>query len=299
MNSATKANDQNGVHSTIEPATTVETVYNVVVGYPHMTLERGRVFFDIIRTHNLQRVLELGFNHGVSTSYIAAAVASLGGGYVVTIDRLQAVAYNPGLEHFLARLGLHHLVTPFYETTTYNWRLRDFLRMDPRPVFDLVFLDGAHIFEPDALAFLLAEKMLSPGGWFVFDDINWSIATSPTAPKKLSSAVRLTDDEFRAYQVREVIDVLVRRHPNIAEWREDEKWGYARKKRAEEPVGEDKLPARLAATSEMTKRHALENFSVPIDIAPGLEPVHWQAAINRGVARNAEAHRTTARPDKA
>ena len=124
-----------------------------------MSLERGRMFYEFIRTHNLRRVLELGFNHGVSTCYFAAAVASLGGGHVVTIDRAQAAAYHPGLEHFLERLGLGDLVTPFYEATTYNWRLRDFLRMDPRPSFDLMFLDGAHIFEPDALAFLLAEKL--------------------------------------------------------------------------------------------------------------------------------------------
>ncbi len=53
---------------------------------------------------------------------------------------------------------------------------------------------------------------------------------------------------------------------------------------------DDHLPAAL-----MRDQEAAEAAQVP----PGLEPAHWQAAFNRGVARNADAYRTTARPDKA
>ncbi len=53
---------------------------------------------------------------------------------------------------------------------------------------------------------------------------------------------------------------------------------------------DDYLPAAL-----MRAQEAAEAAQVP----PGLEPAHWQAAINRDVARNADPYRTTARPDKA
>lgn len=133
-------------------ATTAEEVHQIVKGYPHTPFPHGQILYEFIREHGVRRVLELGVNHGVSTCYAAAAVASLGGGTVVAIDQYQAAAYRPGVVGFAERLGLEHIIVPFFERQTYNWRLRDFLAMTPRPTFDLVFIDGSHLWEPDALA---------------------------------------------------------------------------------------------------------------------------------------------------
>ncbi len=97
-------------------------------------------------------------------------------------------------------------------------------------------------------------------------------------------------------QVREVIEVLVRSHPNIADWREDRKFGYARKKSDEELATGEQLKARLIAAAAVTKRHGLEMFPVPIEIPPDLNQVDWKSTLDKALARNAEAHKKTLEP---
>jgi predicted O-methyltransferase YrrM len=59
----------------------------VVVGdTPGMGLEQGRAISAFIHAKNPATVLELGFYHGVSSCYIAAALAEIGAGPLVTID---------------------------------------------------------------------------------------------------------------------------------------------------------------------------------------------------------------------
>lgn len=269
----------------IQSFLTPDDVLKVVDGYPHISFEYGKILYNFIIEHKLSRVLELGFSHGVSSCYAGAAVKCLGQGSVVTIDRLETVAYRPGLENFVSELGLDDIVIPIYESQTYNWRLKEFLRMEPRPVFDLIFIDGAHMFEPDALAFLLSERMLRPGGWFIFDDINWSISTSVTAQKNPSSLI-LTDQELKLKQVREVIDVVVRSHPNIASWHEDPRWGYARKREESESSLSEQTLAHLVDMSLESREHAVKIFPLEIQVEKGLRPTAWKAMINRGVRNN-------------
>jgi Methyltransferase domain len=80
-------------------------------------------------------------------------------------------------------------------------------------VFDLVFIDGAHTWEPDSLAFLLSERLLRPGGWWIFDDLNWSIGSSPTARRPGPGQLTMREDELDACQIRDVIDLVVRPPP--------------------------------------------------------------------------------------
>ncbi len=259
-------------------ATTPAEVHAVVKGYPNMGPARGELLYDFIREHDVATVLELGFRHGVSTCYIAAALASRGGGRVVTIDRTPTAAFSPGVEDFLERLGLRDLVHVFYEHTTYNWRLRDFLRLEPRPVFDLVFLDGAHTWEPDALAFLLAERLLRPGGWFVFDDVDWSMANS-VALRDSPAVQDLPADERQLAPIREIIELLVRSHPNIAECRDDGKWGFARKKTLDELDPAESAWRAIERRAAETKAHALARHPVKLDIPPNLSPSEWRDRV--------------------
>ena len=77
---------------------------------------------------------------------------------------------KPNLEDFAAALGLSNRIHTIYEKVTYNWTLHIFLR-EPEPLsFDFIFLDGAHIWEPDALAFLLSWRFLEPNGLFLFQN---------------------------------------------------------------------------------------------------------------------------------
>jgi len=198
-----------------------------------MSLAHGKEIYQFIVDHKLRNVLELGFNWGVSSCYIAAAIQAVGGGRLVSVDKASRVAFDPGIEGFLERLGLRDIATVFYEHSSYTWRLRDFLRMETPPSFDLIFLDGAHLFEPDALAFLLAERLLRPAGFFIFDDLNWTLSRSPTQ-RALPETMAMPRDERETAHVREIFELLVRGHPNIARTWETSAWGYAQKRNVEE-----------------------------------------------------------------
>ena len=48
---------------------------------------------------------------------------------------------------------------------------------DP-PEFDFVFLDAGHTWDVTGFAFFLVDRLLRPGGWLLFDDLNWSVTKS-------------------------------------------------------------------------------------------------------------------------
>ena len=75
---------------------------------------------------------------------------------------------------------------------SYNWALAQMLLARRAaggtvPLFDFVFLDGAHAFHHDAPAALLLKDLLKPGGVILFDDYDWSFAISPTMKSRCVS----------------------------------------------------------------------------------------------------------------
>ena len=87
--------------TTTETHSELDRVAAVVAGTPFMSPTQARRLWTLIHDHRLRHVLELGFAHGVSTCYLAAAVAELPGGRVTTID--QESTHNIG--RVLACLG--------------------------------------------------------------------------------------------------------------------------------------------------------------------------------------------------
>jgi predicted O-methyltransferase YrrM len=225
-------------------------VDRVVAGYPNMSAEAGRKIHELVRQERARYVLELGFNWGVSSCYIAAALKR-NGGHLVTIDLASRAAFDPGIENFLSRLGLGDTCTVYFETSTYNWRLREFLRMPESPVFDLIFLDGAHLFEPDGLAFILGERLLRGGGLFLFDDYRWTIQGSPHFQRNPGLVQQYSEQEKSVPHVKEVFELLVQPHPNVAETWLDGPWAFARKRAKS-------LPARTAIPIEKLRAAAAE-----------------------------------------
>lgn len=102
---------------------------------------------------------------------------------------------------------------------SYNWTLMNVLRESSEPIYDYVFLDGAHTWNLDALAFFLVDRLLKVGGYLDFDDYDWSLEKSPylnpiAFPR---TAKQYTKEQVAAEQVRLVIDLLVRRDPRYEE----------------------------------------------------------------------------------
>ena len=200
-----------------------------------MSPEHADIMTALILEHRLQRVLELGFHQGVSTCYIAAALDELGGGSLTTIDLEEARHLDPNVETLLESLGLRQLVSVYYEPASYLWRLMKMLEASPPPRFDLCYIDGAHSWATDGLAFFLVDRMLVPGGWIVFDDLDWTFATSPGL-KKTEMVRAMPREERETAQVRKVYELLVKTHGAYDELVERDGWVLARKSR--EPAKE-------------------------------------------------------------
>lgn len=95
---------------------------------------------------------------------------------------------------------------------SYNWSLMRVLQEHGGRAFDYVFLDGAHTWAHDALAYAIADRLLAPGGYLDFDDYAWSLRASPSMnPQVFPEVERLySDDQIDARQVALVVDLLVR-----------------------------------------------------------------------------------------
>ena len=208
---------------------TCQEVKDLVGNAPHMTLEQGRAISEFIAANRVENILELGFQHGVSTCYMAAALAGRGRGSIVTVDLESARRESPCIEELLGRAGLRDRVTAFYEPTSYTWRLMRLLEEDPKPRFDLCYLDGAHSWFVDGFAFFLADRLLRPGGWLIMDDLNWTYDHSP-ALKDTDWVRSMPADEKTTQQVKRVYELLVKTHPDYHNFTISNGWAYAQKR---------------------------------------------------------------------
>jgi predicted O-methyltransferase YrrM len=199
-------------------------VRKVIGDVPYMTLDQGETLTEFIHQNAIKDVLELGFCHGVSTCYMAAALAEKGAGSITSIDLEGARTEKPNVEELLLRIDQRDRVKLYYEHTSYTWRLMRFLEEDPTPRFDFCFLDGAHNWFVDGFAFLLADRLLRPNGWFIFDDLHWIDGGSTDAGKAMS------DEERNCAQVQKIYEVLVKPHPCYGDFRTEDRWAYAHKK---------------------------------------------------------------------
>lgn len=102
---------------------------------------------------------------------------------------------------------------------SYNWPLMKLLKANRKPIFDYVFIDGAHSWAIDGFAFLLIDRLLKPNGFVDFDDYNWSLAKSralnPTTFPQIKCL--FSDEQIKATQVKLIVDLLVRRDDRYRE----------------------------------------------------------------------------------
>ncbi len=206
-------------------------VHDVAVltdGIKGMAPAEGRVVYDFIRRTCSQEILELGFCHGVSTCYMAAALQEAGTGHILTIDSRFVRDKVPSIESLVQRAGLSAYVTPVYAHSTYVWELMRLIEEQGhegvcRPSFDFCFIDGAHTWAVDGFAFFLVDKLLRPGGWVLFDDLCW--APGIDMPPETAWVGDLSDEERATPQMTKVFDLLVRQHGRYGNIRADLRWG--------------------------------------------------------------------------
>ena len=214
-----------------------DEVAEYVGDIPYIRPSKGKIIYDFIRKSKPEKCLELGFYHGSSSCYIAAAMQENGVGHLTTIDRTIALDLKPTIRELLDELNLDDYVTPIFAERSYNWELMKIIEKNSignslEPIYDFCFIDGAHSWETDGFAFLLCSKLLKPGGWILFDDMSYRFKDTIEDQGEETSAYlsSLTDEEKNTAQVLKVFLLLVMQHLEFEESYIDGVWGWARKK---------------------------------------------------------------------
>jgi hypothetical protein len=81
------------------------------------------------------------------------------------------------------------------------------------------------------------DRLLRPNGWIIFDDLDWTYATSP-ALGNTERVRRMPEDERTTRQVRLVYDLLVKTHPEYHNFRDEGEWAFAQKRAERRTAGE-------------------------------------------------------------
>jgi predicted O-methyltransferase YrrM len=194
---------------------------------------RGEELHDFVRTHGCTRCLELGFANGVGSVYIATALEANGAGKLTSVDIPSALERQPLARELVEAAGLTHRVELVVDPDSYVWWLRRQLREHLQgdrivPVYDFVFLDGAHTWDTDGLAFAAIDRLVMPGGWVLFDDLDWL-----PSDRAFSN---VPDDTLDVPHIRDIWDLLVCTDPSYDELRLDGAWGYAHKSSTSAPT---------------------------------------------------------------
>ncbi len=231
-------------HSRTEPAAFDEVAHRLH-GVRFTTPGNGRVLYDFILDHGIEDILEIGFHHGVSTCYMAAALAERGSGHIVTLDHQISRDKVPNLPQLLDDFGFAEYVTPVFAERSYTWELHRLLAgavtdQRDRQQFDFMFHDADHTWDGTSLAFFLGDLMLRPDGWMLFDDYRWTIQASKTAMHQPRG--QWPEEERRTAAVREVFRLLIGPHPGYREpiLTNNGNWAWVRKR--EHETMDDRIP---------------------------------------------------------
>jgi predicted O-methyltransferase YrrM len=123
------------------------------------------------------------------------------------------------LKSDLMKIGFHNVVA--YGNSqrywdSYHWSLSKLIQSEePESTFDLVYIDGAHTYFHDALAFFMCDRLLKVGGYILFDDYDWSYSQS-----NYLSGIRdqlMTPEQISSKQIKLLVDQLVKTSPNYEE----------------------------------------------------------------------------------
>ena len=196
-----------------------------------MTRENAEFMRKFISERNLSSLLEIGFFKGKSTAYFAAILEDLGRGHITAIDKKTALDHEPNIDDVLKTTGLSHRVTRVLSDRSYTWELLKMMRSAQPPQFEFCYFDGGHTWDATGFGFVLVDRLLKPGGWIIFDDLDWTIEKSlESSPQRENVYRKYGADERTTPAVRLVFETLVKDfgYRNMSEVSEFS-WGVAQK----------------------------------------------------------------------
>lgn len=176
---------------------------NLAVSGPNaMTLEA-------IRAHRPSRVAEFGVYRGDTSEKICELISTYDGHLDIFDfeDTLEAVSQKlrgAGYRNFTAHGNSYAYLD------SYCWSIGKLMEKVSTPIWDYVFLDGAHSWAVDGFAFMLIDRLLKPGGLIDFDDYNWTIAGSAALkPENFPPTGEMyTPEQVNSRQVAMIVERL-------------------------------------------------------------------------------------------
>jgi predicted O-methyltransferase YrrM len=183
----------------------------------YLTISNGNPYAEEV----LHRIRSLGIDSPV--------VAEIGVGIGATTIKIARELDNKGTIHLfdftekleelasdLRRLGysnIHCYANTSKYWDSYDWTLAKFLLEGKRGIYDYIYVDGAHTFTVDGLAFFLCDRLLKPGGFLEFDDYNWKFSISPGECMRHTRQEFMTDEQLDTAQIAMVVDLFLKSNP--------------------------------------------------------------------------------------
>ena len=153
----------------------------------HRVLKRGcsepeEIFLDhykrlIESGRGKLHIAEIGVDKGATTREILKLMRS--GDRLDLYDRDNCSLFVKGIENIPEGVQVNFYSCSNKRKDSYAWTLAEGIELDSdgaiKPKYDLVFLDGAHVFDVDAPATAYLKELLKVGGIIIFSDMNFSL----------------------------------------------------------------------------------------------------------------------------
>ena len=124
----------------------------------------AQTIYSLIKDKQYESILDVGTGPGFSCLYMAKALTDSGvSGKVTTIDI--KTEFTERARSLIRKFGLEEYVEFISGDST------DVLGAMPPASFDLTIIDGQHKYDQCKKDFTQADRLVSPGGCIVFDDI--------------------------------------------------------------------------------------------------------------------------------
>ena len=173
--------------------------------------EANSTTMDFLKQTSSRSVAEIGIYRGHTSLEIAKWLDGEGELHLFDYeDRVAELVRSLGMAGFRNVQGFG---SSYKSLDSYNWQLGKLLDRYPDPIYDYVFLDGAHTWAVDALTTFLVDQLLKPDGYLDFDDCDWTLADSPSMRPSVFPRTKkmYTDEQIKSKQVAMIIDRVVRR----------------------------------------------------------------------------------------
>lgn len=200
--------------------TVLKKIYNSVGrSYPRIVAvgNHNVETVDFIKKINPKAIAEIGIYKGHTTMEIIKNISQDTELYLFDFDdRIKEIKVkldNKGFKNY-------HLFGNTYKyLDSYNTSLNALWSKVKTPIFDYVFLDGAHTFPIDCLTFFICDKLLKKGGYIDFDDYNWDLVSSPSqGPKVFPLTKKLySDQQIKEKGIKMIIENYILGNDNYKE----------------------------------------------------------------------------------